>query len=74
MRKIEGIVPEYILEKLAQRGNDKAAQSLEHTRKIHEKRKAKLKKPESIAAENAREQSPTRHVYDCEHTTNLSIN
>ena len=43
MRKIEGIVPEYLLEKLAQRGNEKAAQSLEHTRKIHEKRKASLR-------------------------------
>ena len=68
MRKIEGIVPEHLLEELAKRGNDKAAKSVEHSRKIHEKRKAKLKNPESIAAENAREQSATRHVYDCEHT------
>ena len=68
MRKINGIVPEYLLEKLAQKGNEKAAQSLEHTRKIHEIRKDKFKNSESIASENVREHNPKRHVYDCEHT------
>jgi Zn-dependent metalloprotease len=68
MRKIEGIVPEHLLDELAKRGNDKAAKSVEHSRKIHEKRKALLKNTETIATENVRERSPAIHVYDCEHT------
>ncbi|MFJ8530951.1 M4 family metallopeptidase [Bacillus sp. NPDC094106] len=70
MRKIESIVPEYLLEKLAQKGSEKAQKSLEHTRKLHEKRKSKIKASEVMesALENNKEHKAVRHVYDCQHT------
>ncbi|MED1412515.1 MULTISPECIES: M4 family metallopeptidase [Bacillus] len=70
MRKIESIVPEYLLEKLAEKGSEKAQKSLEHTRKIHEKRKSIIKSQEIMESslENNREHKATRHVYDCQHT------
>ncbi|MFB8331545.1 protease [Bacillus wiedmannii] len=70
MRKIESIVPEYLLEKFAEKGSEKAQKSLEHTRKIHEKRKSITKNQETMESslEKNREHKATRHVYDCQHT------
>ncbi|MEM5682630.1 hypothetical protein AAHB64_00485 [Bacillus toyonensis] len=37
MRKVESIVPEYLLEKFAEKGSEKAQKSLEHTKKFMRK-------------------------------------
>ncbi|PEI84414.1 peptidase M4 family protein [Bacillus toyonensis] len=70
MRKVESIVPEYLLEKFAEKGSEKAQKSLEHTKKIHEKRKNLIKNQEIMdsSLENNKEHKATIHVYDCQHT------
>lgn len=66
--KTEGVVPRYLLEKLAREGNDKAKKSIEQERVTPKKKKKNeeqpsLATPEEPLATN-REHIPARHIYD----------
>lgn len=73
MSKKEGIVPLYLLDQLAEKGNEKAKETSKQTREIHDKRVNKFNSRDSTLPNNrAREDvtdrpgQPDRHIYDCE--------
>lgn len=68
--KAEGVIPQYLLKKLANEGNEKAKESIERTKEILKKRVDKpLKRDTTIAsAQPVKDRDPDRYIYDCEHT------
>lgn len=71
-KRIQGIIPSYILKELAEKGNEHAIKSLAIKEEAHDKLSDSKKNENDVEDKNTHHASsdkqPKRHVYDCQET------